>query len=176
MYILDQLLADSSSVPHFHPESSKCRVGFGESVIDFHVDVGFSRESASQVGERVSSFQSLVIHKDVWLVIHLSLCRLVQDFCILGADGKTKVVASSRKVIHALLPFHFSVAVKSAVIRNEEFSQCGYLHIFFALSRLRLNTPPSVLYFSWMPSSIYCEARDQCSKFSWTAELFHYQP
>ena len=28
----------------------------------------------------------------------------------------------------------------------------------FALSRLRLNTPPSVLYFSWMPSSLSCEA------------------
>ena len=45
------------------------------------------------------------------------------------SDGKTKVVASSRKVIHALLHFHFSVAVKSAVIHKEEFSQCGYLHL-----------------------------------------------
>ena len=52
----------------------------------------------------------------------------VHDFCLLGADGKTKVVASSRKVIHALLHFRFSVAVKSAVIRREECSQCGYLH------------------------------------------------
>ena len=31
--------------------------------------------------------------------------------CLLGADGKTKVVASSRKVIHALLHFRFSIAV-----------------------------------------------------------------
>ena len=51
------------------------------------------------------------------------------DLCLLGADGKTKVVASSRKVIHALLNYRFSVAVKSAVIRKEEFFQCGYLHI-----------------------------------------------
>ena len=53
----------------------------------------------------------------------------MHDFCLLGADVKTKVVASSRKVIHALLHFRFSVAVKSAVIREEEFSQCGYLHL-----------------------------------------------
>ena len=50
-------------------------------------------------------------------------------YCLLGADGKTKVVASSRKVIHALLHFHFSVAVKSAVIHKEEFTQYGYLHL-----------------------------------------------
>ena len=92
------------------------------SVIDFRVNVGFSGEGASQVGERIGSFQWLVIHKDVWLVIHLSRCRLVRDFCLLGADGKTKVVASSRKVIHALLYFRFSVAAKSAVIWKEEFS------------------------------------------------------
>ena len=120
------LLADSSSVPNFLPESSKCRVGFGKSVIDFHVNTGLSGEGASQVGEIIGSIQWLVIHKDVWLVIHLLRCRLVHDFCLLGADGKTKVVASSRKVIHSLLHFHFSVAVKSAVIRKEEFSQCGY--------------------------------------------------
>ena len=122
-------LADSSSVPHFLIESSKCRVGFGKSVIDFHVNVGFSGDGASQVGEIIGSFQWLVIHKDVWLVIHISRCRLVHDFCLLGADGKTKVVASSRKVIHALLHFRFSVAVESAVIRKEEFSQRGYLHL-----------------------------------------------
>ena len=123
------LLADSSSVPNFLPECSKCRVGFGKSVIDFHVNAGFSGEGASQVGEIIGSIQWLVILKDVWLVIHLLRCRLVHDFCLLGADGKTKVVASSRKVIHALLHFHFSVAVKSAVIRKEELSQCGYLHL-----------------------------------------------
>ena len=65
----------------------------------------------------------------MWLVIHFSRCRLEHDFCLIGADGKTKVVASSRKVIHVLLHFRFSVAVKSAVIRKEEFSQCGYLHL-----------------------------------------------
>ena len=65
------LVADSSAVSHFLPESSKCRVGFGKSVIDFHVNAGFSGEGASQVGERIGSIQWLVIHKDVWLVIHL---------------------------------------------------------------------------------------------------------
>ena len=74
------LLADSSSVPHFLPESSKCRVGFGKYVIDFHVNAGFSGEGASQVGEIIGSIQWLVIHKDVWLVIHLLRCRLVHDF------------------------------------------------------------------------------------------------
>ena len=73
----------------FFSESSKCRVGFGESVIDFHVDVGFSGEGAFQVGEQVGRFQWLTIHKDVWLVTHLPRCRLVHDFCLLGADGKT---------------------------------------------------------------------------------------
>ena len=53
----------------------------------------------------------------------------MHDFCLLGADDKTKVVASSRKVIHTLLHFRFSVAVKSAVILKEEFSQCGYHHL-----------------------------------------------
>ena len=115
--------------PYFLPESSKCIVVFGKSVIDFHVNVGFSGEGASQVGERIGSFQWFVLTK-VWLImIHLSWCRLVHDFCLLGADGKTKVVASSREVIHALLHFRFSVAVESAVIRKEEFSQCGYLHL-----------------------------------------------
>ena len=144
------LLADSLSVPHFLPESSKCRVGFGESVIDFHVDVGFSGEGASQVGERIGTFQWLVIHKDTLLVIHLSRltrCRLVHDFCLLGADCRTKFVASSRKVIHALLHFRFSVAVKSAVIRKEEFSQCGYLHLChcFELSEVEHSSICSVL-------------------------------
>ena len=111
------------------PESSKCRVGFGESVIDFYVNVGFYGEGASQVGERIGSFQWLVIHKDVWLVIHLSRCRLVHDFCLLGADGKTKVVASFIKVIHALLHFRFSAAVKSTVICKEESPRGGYLHL-----------------------------------------------
>ena len=78
----------------------------------------FSGEGASQVGERVGSFQWIVNHRDVWLVIHRSRCRLVHDFCLLGADGKTKVVANSRKEIHALLHFRFSAAVKSAVIRR----------------------------------------------------------
>ena len=31
-------------------------------------------------------------------------------------------------------------------------------NLVFALSRLSLNTPPSVLYFSWMPPSLFCEA------------------
>ena len=53
----------------------------------------------------------------------------MHDFCFLCADGKTKVVASYRKVIHALLHLRFSVAVESAVIRKEEFSQCGYLRL-----------------------------------------------
>ena len=121
-----------SAVPHFLPESSKSRVCFGKSVIDFPVNVGFSGDGASQVRERIGSFQWLVIHKDVWLVIHLLQCRLVHDFClleVLGADGKTKVVASSRKVIHALLHFRFSVAVKSAVIRKEEFFSASPLSL-----------------------------------------------
>ena len=105
------------------------------------------------VSERIGSIQWLVIHKDVWLVIHLLRCRLVHDFCLLGADGKTKVVASARKVIHALLHFHFSaaVSVKSAVIRKKEFSQCGYLHLCLCFES-------SDLYFSWIPSSLSCEA------------------
>ena len=126
-YLVSWLIARLSHT--FFTESSKCRVGFGEYVTDFHVDVGFSGEGASQVGERVGSFQWLVIYKDVCLVIHLSRSRLVHDFCLIGADGKTKVVTCSRKVIHALLHFRFSVAVKSAVVRKEEFSQCGYLHL-----------------------------------------------
>ena len=101
-FIFLGILADSSSVPHFLTESSKCRVGFGKYVIDFHVNVGFSGEGASQVGEIIGSLQWLNIHKDMWLVIDLSRCRLVRDFCLLGADGKIKVVACSRKVIHAL--------------------------------------------------------------------------
>ena len=57
---------------------------FRKSVIDFHVNVGFSGEGASQVGERI-------IHTDVWLVIglHPSRCMLGHDFCFRGADGKT---------------------------------------------------------------------------------------
>ena len=53
----------------------------------------------------------------------------MHDFCLLGADGKTKGVSSSREVIHALLNFPFSVAVESAVISKEEFSQCGHLDL-----------------------------------------------
>ena len=140
-------MGDSYSVRYFLPESSKCRVGFGESVIDFHVDVGFSGEVASQVGERVGSFQWLVIHKDVWLVMHLSRCRLVHDFCLLGADGKTTLVASSRNVLQALLHFRFSVSDKSAVIRKEELSQCGCLHlcICFESSEVEHSSTCSVL-------------------------------
>ena len=62
---------------------------FWESVIDFYVKVGFSGEGASHVGEIIGSFQWLVIHNDLWLVIHLSRCRLLYDFRLLGADGKT---------------------------------------------------------------------------------------
>ena len=78
----------------------------------------------------------------------------VHDFCLLGADGKTKVVASSRKVIHAPLHFRFSVAVKSAQSSAKRSSLSVATFTFvFALSRMRLNTPPCVLYFSWMPST-----------------------
>ena len=56
-----------------------------------HVNVWFSGQGASQVGERIGSFQWLVIHKDMWLVIHLSRCRVMRDFCLLGADGKPKL-------------------------------------------------------------------------------------
>ena len=61
------------------------------------------------------------------------------------SDGKTKVVASSRKVIHALLHSHFSVSVK--VIRKEKFSQCGYLHILlcFESSEVEHSSICSVL-------------------------------
>ena len=105
--------------------------------MDFHVNVGLSGEGASQVGERIGSIQWFVINKDVWLFLHISWCRLVHDFRNLGADGKTKVVASSREVIHTLLHFHLSVAVESAVIRKEEFSQCGYLHLCVCFESIR---------------------------------------
>ena len=68
--------------------------------------------------------------------------------CIVGFgkyDGKTNVVASSREVIHALMHnFRFSVAVESAVIGKEEFSQCVQntvhaLTFVFAFCRLRLS-------------------------------------
>ena len=41
----------------------------------------------------------------------------MHDFCLLGADGKTKVVASFREMIHTPVHFRFSVVVESAVIR-----------------------------------------------------------
>ena len=65
-------------------------------------------------------------------MIHPSRCRLVHDFYLLGADGKTKVairVSSTSEVIHALLHFRFNVAVVSAAIRKDEFSQCGCLDL-----------------------------------------------
>ena len=51
------VLADSSSFPHFLPKSLKCRFGFGKSVIDFQVIVGFSRDADSRVGEIIGSFK-----------------------------------------------------------------------------------------------------------------------
>ena len=116
-----------------------------------------------KINESVA-FSGSCIHTCVWLMIHRSRCTLVHDFCLLGADGKTKVVASTRQVIQAHLLFRFSVAVKSAVIRRGEFTHCATFTFVFALSHLRLNTPPSVLYFSWMTSSLSCEAwqRMQC--------------
>ncbi len=120
---------------------------FGKYVIDFHVNVGFSGEGASQVGERIGTFHWFVIDKYVWLVIHLQWCRLVHDFCLLGADGKTKVVASSREVIRALLHARFNTAVKSTVIRKEEFSQRSYLHrcVCFESSEVEYSSICSVL-------------------------------
>ena len=91
---------DSVSFPHFLLESPKCRVGFGKYVIDFHINVGFSGEGASQVGERIGSFKWLVIHKRLWLVIHILLCRLLHDFWLLGAVGKTNVITRSRELQH----------------------------------------------------------------------------
>ena len=110
-----------------------------------------------KINESVA-FSGSCIHTYVWLMIHRSRCTLVHDFCLLGADGKTKVVASTRQGIQALLLFRFSVAVKSAVIRREEFTHCATFTFVFALSHLRLNTPPYVMYFSWMTSSLSCEA------------------
>ena len=43
-------MADSSSLPHFLPESAQCIVGFGEYVIDYHVIDSLSGEGASLVG------------------------------------------------------------------------------------------------------------------------------
>ena len=114
---------------HFLRKSSKCRGGFVKSVILFQVNVAFSREGASYVGEIIGRFKWLVIQKDVWLVIHLPRCRLVHVFCLFFADGKTTFFTVSREVIHAL-HFPFGVAVESAVIRKEEFSQCDYIDLF----------------------------------------------
>ena len=76
----------------------------------------------------------------MWLVIHISRCRLVHDFRLHGADGKTTVVTSSREVIQVLLHFRFSVAVESAVIGKEDFSQCDYISFVLALSCQRSNS------------------------------------
>ena len=56
----------------------------------------------------------------------VSMRKLVHYVCPIGADCEIKVVASSREMVHALLYFRFSVAVESAAISKEEFSQCGY--------------------------------------------------
>ena len=53
----------------------------------------------------------------------------MHDLSLLGAGGKTKVVTSSREVMHALFYFCFSVAVESAVIGMEELFQYGYLDL-----------------------------------------------
>ena len=68
-----------------------------------------------------------------------TLCRLVHDFCLLGADGKTKVVARSREVIHTLLHFRFSVAVKSTVIPKEELYQSSEVEHSSICSVLQLD-------------------------------------
>ena len=73
---------------------------------------------------------------------------------------KPEFVASSRKVIHAQLHFHLIwlllLRAQSSVKRSS-LSVATFTFVF-ALGRLRLNTPPYVLYFSWMPSSLSCEA------------------
>ena len=53
----------------------------------------------------------------------------VRGFYMFGVDGKTKVVAGSREVMHALFHFRFSVDIESAVIPNAEFSPCVYLDL-----------------------------------------------
>ena len=103
--------------------------------------------SLERVGEIIGSFQWFVINKHVWLVIHPSWCRLVHDFCLLGADGKTKVVASSRKVIHTLLHSASVLLLRAQSSTKRSSLSVATFTFVFALSRRRLNTPPSVLYF-----------------------------
>ena len=80
--------------------------------------------SLERVLPTVASHSQRCVARDTYFAVQAGACRLS-----FGADGKTKVVASSRKVIHALLHFRFSVAVEGAVIRKEELSQCGYLRL-----------------------------------------------
>ena len=63
------VLAGSSSYPQFLPETAECRIGCGKYGIDFHVNVGFSGESAFQVGERIGSFSGVP-----FTTIRLCLC------------------------------------------------------------------------------------------------------
>ena len=58
---------------------------------------------------------------------------------------------------------HCCISASVLLLREQSSANRSSLSVatftcVFALSRLRLNTPQSVLHFSWMPSSLSCEA------------------
>ena len=75
------------------------------------------------------------------------------------------VLMVKRKLSQALekLFMHCCISTSVLLLRAQSSTKRSSLSMatftfVFALSRLRLNTSPCVLYFSWMPSSLYCEA------------------
>ena len=73
---------DSMTLPDICPVSSEFHTGFCNSGSDLIINVHCSRESASQVGEFINTFQFLSIHSDGWFIVRFSRYWLVYNLCL----------------------------------------------------------------------------------------------
>ncbi len=89
-------LWDSSSFPNCLPQSTKGAASLGEAAVDFSIiNLSRARECVAKVGEMLQGLQSLSLHCDVRFLNWVSWRWLVQNFYLLGVDGKTIVVGET---------------------------------------------------------------------------------
>ena len=89
-----------------------------------------SLEGASQLGELICRFQWLVIHKDVWLVIHISRCRqgMTSVFSVLMVKQTDKLATNHVQGVHSGDPAQDVARVEPTSTERAGWLQAGIFY------------------------------------------------